>query len=105
MTLTIVGQGPVRQMLEEICGKLGISDAVEFTGQMPNDQVLARLRESEIFVMASKPEGFGIVYLEAMSSGCVTIGTEGEGISDLIVHGENGFLAYRRKRAFCRAGV
>lgn len=92
MILTIVGQGPVRQMLEELCGELGISDAVEFTGQMPNDQVLARLRESEIFVMASKPEGFGIVYLEAMSSGCVTIGTEGEGISDLIVHGENGFL-------------
>jgi len=42
--------------------------------------------------MASKPEGFGIVYLEAMANRCVTIGTEDEGIADLIVSGENGFL-------------
>ncbi len=42
--------------------------------------------------MPSINEGFGIVYLEAMASGCITIGTEGEGIADLIVSGENGFL-------------
>ena len=42
--------------------------------------------------MPSYPEGFGIVYLEAMASGCITIGTEGEGIANLIKNGENGFL-------------
>ena len=42
--------------------------------------------------MPSIPEGFGIAYLEAMASGCITIGTEGEGIADLIVSGKNGFL-------------
>ena len=42
--------------------------------------------------MSSKPEGFGIVYLEAMAAGCVTIGTEGQGIADIIEHGVNGFL-------------
>lgn len=42
--------------------------------------------------MVSKPEGFGIVYLEAMAAGCVTIGTEGEGIADIIIHEKNGFL-------------
>ena len=50
------------------------------------------MEESGFFVMASKPEGFGIVYLEAMSAGCVTVGTEGQGISDIIDHGMNGFL-------------
>jgi glycosyltransferase involved in cell wall biosynthesis len=42
--------------------------------------------------MPSIREGFGIVYAEAMACGCVAIGTEGEGIADLIVSGENGYL-------------
>lgn len=92
MTLTIVGKGPLRQQLEALCGELAVSDAVEFTGEIPNDRVFARMCEANFFVMASKPEGFGIVYLEAMAAGCVTIGTAGEGIADVIVSGENGFL-------------
>ena len=42
--------------------------------------------------MVSKPEGFGIVYLEAMAAGCITVGTAGEGVADVIRSGENGFL-------------
>ena len=37
-------------------------------------------------------EDFDIVYQEAVASGCVTIGAEGEGIADLIISGENGIL-------------
>ena len=50
------------------------------------------MAKAQFFCMPSVREGFGIVYLEAMASGCVTIGTEGEGIAALIVSGENGFL-------------
>lgn len=92
MTLTVVGQGPVRAELERLCADLGVTDAVRFTGKLPNEQVFAMLCRSRFFVMASKPEGFGIVYLEAMAAGCVTIGTEGEGIADIIKQGVNGFL-------------
>lgn len=42
--------------------------------------------------MPSVREGFGMVYLEAMSCGCITIGTEGEGIADFIISGKNGIL-------------
>ena len=92
MTLTVVGQGPVRAELERLCAELGVTDAVRFTGKLPNEQVFALLCRSRFFVMASKPEGFGIVYLEAMAAGCVTIGTEGEGIADVMEQGVNGFL-------------
>lgn len=92
MTLTLVGQGHLRKQLEDLCSELGLSDRVRFTGQLPNGEVFARMCKASFFVMASHPEGFGIVYLEAMAAGCLTIGTEGQGIADIIESGKNGFL-------------
>ena len=91
-SLTIIGQGPERDALTALCRELGVKDSVRFLGQVPNETVLAEMAKAQFFCMPSVREGFGIVYLEAMASGCVTIGTEGEGIADLIVSGENGFL-------------
>ena len=69
MTLTVVGDGPLRTSLEELCQQLDVSGSVRFLGQLPNEEVFVRLCESTFFVMVSKPEGFGIVYLEAMAAG------------------------------------
>ena len=71
---------------------LDICHAVRFFGQVNNAVVLEEMSKAEFFIMPSVQEGFGIVYLEAMASGCITIGTEGEGIADLIISGENGLL-------------
>lgn len=90
--LTVVGSGPERNALEELCRSLKVEQDVRFTGQIPNEEVLRRMRGARFYVMPSVGEGFGIVYLEAMASGCVVIGTEGEGIADLIESGVNGFL-------------
>lgn len=92
LKLTVIGQGPLRGELEGLSKDLGVADSVCFLGQLPNAEVFRKMSESRFFVMASKPEGFGIVYLEAMAASCITIGTEGQGISDLIEHGVNGFL-------------
>jgi len=90
--LTLIGQGPDRERLERLCRDLGVEDSVTFTGQIHNQEVLRYMGQSQFFVMPSVREGFGIVYLEAMAAGCITIGTQGEGIADLIVDGKNGFL-------------
>lgn len=89
---TVVGSGQEKESLEKLCEALGIADLVTFTGQLPNQEVQQKMAEATFFVMPSVREGFGIVYLEAMAAGCVVIGTEGEGIADLIINGENGFL-------------
>lgn len=89
----IVGQGPERERLETLARELGIEKAVRFLGQMENSRVREEMARSRFFVMVSHPEGFGIVYLEAMSAGCITIGTQGEGITDIVESGKNGFLA------------
>lgn len=89
---TVVGQGSEREALEDLADELGVSESVHFLGQLPNEAVLAEMSKAQFFCMPSVREGFGIVYLEAMASGCVAIGTEGEGIADLIESGKNGFL-------------
>lgn len=50
------------------------------------------MKKSHCFVMVSKGEILGLVYLEAMASSCVAIGSIGEGIDGIIVDGENGCL-------------
>ena len=92
LNLTIIGTGLLRERLEALCRELGVEDSVTFTGQLPNSEVFEKMCRASYFVMASKPEGFGIVYLEAMAAGCVAVGTKGQGIADIIRPGENGFL-------------
>ena len=92
LKLTIVGDGEERENLERLVNDLGLSNFVEFTGHIKNDKVMELMSKSYIFIMPSINEGFGIVYLEAMKAGCITIGTKGEGIDGFIENGKNGFL-------------
>lgn len=92
ISLNIVGDGTERNKLERLVAERGLTDFVHFHGRLSNPETLNVMARSEIFLMPSVREGFGIVYLEAMASDCVTIGTEGEGIDGFIRSGENGFL-------------
>lgn len=92
ISFTVVGSGVERAGLEKLAHELGLDGCVEFCGFLPNDETMARMAQSEIFLLPSVDEGFGIAYIEAMASGCVAIGTQGEGISSVITSGENGFL-------------
>lgn len=91
-TLDIIGSGSEMGRFQALCKELGVSEVVRFHGFLPNPRLMDELAKTRFFVMPSINEGFGIAYLEAMASGCIAIGTEGEGIADLIVSGENGFL-------------
>ncbi len=89
---TVIGSGTEEASLKELAERLGVASHVRFLGYMENQAAIQEMAKSRFFVMPSHPEGFGIVYLEAMASGCITIGTEGEGIDGFIRSGENGFL-------------
>lgn len=84
--LTVIGDGKERKKLEKI------DKNVIFTGRLPHDEVLAKMRNSDIFVLPSVGETFGMVYLEAMANGCITVCTKGDGIDGIIKDRENGFL-------------
>lgn len=92
LTLEIAGDGPQKEKLIELSRKLDLNDKVLFLGRLERERVLEKMRESDIFIMVSAPETFGLVYIEAMASGCIVIGSKGEGIDGVIIDGENGFL-------------
>ncbi|MBQ1251607.1 MAG: glycosyltransferase [Firmicutes bacterium] len=92
VTFTIVGDGPEMTRLKMLVSMLGMDSVVCFCGRVSNRELLKIFSSASYYVMPSVREGFGIVYLEAMAAGCVAVGTEGEGIADIITSGKNGFL-------------
>lgn len=82
--LHIIGEGILKNDLLNLVEELGIENNVSFLGYLPNDQVLWELCQSEIFALPSVDEGFGIVYLEAMSQNNLVIATKGEGFSSIV---------------------
>ena len=92
--LTIVGIGSQNSILEQKASELGVN--VRFMGKLPHQDVLRLMRQMDCFIMVSEAEVFGLVYLEAMSQGCITIAAKEEGMDGIIKDGHNGFL--------CRAG-
>ena len=88
----IVGEGPYEHHLRRLAAELGISDRVAFVGSTSHRDAMRRLRQSDVFVLPSTYEAFGVAHLEAMATGCVTIGTDGQGPAEFIEDGKTGFL-------------
>lgn len=91
--LDIIGEGFERENLSALVENYNASKYVNFHGRKPRDQVMQMLRHAQCFALVSKDEIFGLVYLEAMISSCITIGSKFEGIDGIIVNSENGFLS------------
>jgi teichuronic acid biosynthesis glycosyltransferase TuaC len=88
----IIGEGPDRGRLEALVGDLAIDNQVQFVARESRAEIAESMRRCSIFALASRNEGLGCVYLEAMSCGKPVIGCRGQGIDEVIRHGENGWL-------------
>jgi len=86
--LAIVGDGPLRGELEAMAGSLGVADRVHFLGV--RHDVPALMAASDVFVLASAWEGFGLVVAEAMACGRVVVATDCGGVREVV--GDAGFL-------------
>lgn len=90
--VTFIGDGNERKSIESFARENGLESNVVFTGRIRRDETIAHLKKSEVFVMISSGEIFGLVYLEAMALGLIPIGSKDEGIDGIIKEGFNGFL-------------
>lgn len=88
----IVGDGLEEGHLKKVTAELGLEDRVHFLGRKSPEDVAKYMALSDIFVLPSFDEAFGVVYLEAMAQGKPVIGCRGEGIEDIVTPGVDGFL-------------
>jgi glycosyltransferase involved in cell wall biosynthesis len=91
LTLDIYGEGELRDKLEVLAKKLGVE--VNFMGVVPNQQLPHILNRYRYYILPSFYEGMPKTLLEAMACGLVCIGTDVEGINQIIEDGVNGYLA------------
>lgn len=89
---TIIGDGPMKEQLNSLINEKGLNDRVVLPGRVKRSEIISYLDNSDIFVMISKGEAFGLVYIEAMARGCIVIASKNEGMEGIIQHGVNGFL-------------
>ena len=83
-TLTVVGDGPKRAALEQEAQRLGIAGRVTFRGRLDRESVRAALWNAHAFVLPSRHETFGVVLLEAMSTGLPVVATASGGPEDIV---------------------
>ncbi|HEZ3962394.1 TPA: glycosyltransferase [Neisseria meningitidis] len=91
LRLNIGGSGQEEQRLKQQAADLGITHAVTFLGALQPEAVLDLMRNSDAFVLASRTETFGVVYIEALSQGLPVIATRCGGAESIVSDG-NGYL-------------
>ena len=93
--LLIVGDGPMRGALQAQASALRLGDKVIFAGRVADEELPAYYRAADVFVLpaSERSEAFGLVQLEAMTSGLPVVSTElGTGTSFVNLHGESGLV-------------
>ena len=88
----IIGEGPDRAHFETLASQFGLIPQVRFLGRQPRAAVADAMRSCSLFVLPSRNEGLGCVYLEAMACGKPAIACYGQGIEEIIQHEKNGWL-------------
>ena len=88
----IIGDGPEEEILKKLVRNLGLDDKVEFLGFVSEEMKFQYLSISDIYVLSSLHEGFGICLMEAMHCGLPIVSTNNGGQTDFLVDGENALM-------------
>lgn len=91
-SLQVVGGGPEEHVLKQLVKDSDTANRIIMTGKVPRNEVLKRMGEAQVFTLISHGETYGMVYIEAMLQGCLTIASKGEGFDGIIQDGVNGFI-------------
>ena len=88
--LLMIGEGPEKIKAEKMCNDLGISNLVEFLGN--TNQVEKNLCHSDLFLLPSSTESFGLAALEAMASKVAVISSNAGGLPEINIDGKTGYV-------------
>ncbi len=82
--LRIVGKGDDQPRLTALAARLGVTGSVDFLGPIDDESLRAEYAACDLFALPSRKEGFGLVYLEAMTYGKPCIGARAGGVPEVI---------------------
>jgi len=89
--LLLVGEGPDSSLAMRMANELGVTEDIVFVGVV--DAIEPVLACSDLLLLPSESESFGLVALEAMAAGVPVIGADAGGLPEVVVAGETGYLA------------
>lgn len=89
--LLLIGDGPERRSLEELCREIGLCDEIRFLGKQ--DAVEELLALADLFIMPSESESFGLAALEAMACEVPVISSNVGGLPEVNIQGQTGYLS------------
>ncbi len=90
--LNVIGAGSELDNLKALVNQLDLSEFVDFTGSLSEDQIIEQMQQADAFVLASHAEPLGVVYMEAMAMEVATIGTNAGGVAEIITNNHDGLL-------------
>ena len=97
-TLTMIGDGPMRDEVAAERDRLGLGEAVKLTGRIPHDEVIAAFRSAHMYVQHSvtapdgDEEGLPVSITEALAGGLPVVATRHSGIPEVVREGETGYV-------------
>lgn len=89
--LLLIGDGPERKGIEDLCRKIGLCHEIRFLGKQ--DAIEELLAVADLFIMPSESESFGLAALEAMACEVPVISTNVGGLPEVNIHGKTGYLS------------
>jgi glycosyltransferase involved in cell wall biosynthesis len=90
--LLMIGDGPQKTLLQQQARQLGIERHVIWAGKMPRQRAFAHLAISDVVVIPSQWEGFGLAAIEAMAFGKPVVASDIDGLREVVAHGQSGIL-------------
>ncbi|MCG9911663.1 MAG: glycosyltransferase [Flavobacteriales bacterium] len=92
-SLWMIGEGPEKSTVQKLVEELGISDQVQFKGRISREELAQCMKQAHVLLITSKVETFGVVAIEALSSGIPVISTRCGGPESVIKEGESGYFS------------
>ena len=89
--LMMVGDGPERPMAEDLARSMGVKAEVSFVGKQ--EQMEEIMAVSDVFLLPSDYESFGLAALEAMAAGMIVISSNAGGLPEIMIEGKTGYMA------------
>lgn len=102
-TLTLVGDGPLREQLDDRIRQSEAGDRIELLGNAPHRKALSEMASADVLVLLSEREGRPRVVLEALAVGTPVVATHVGAIPDVINHEETGLLIERSRESVVEA--